>query len=306
MAFFDQQFVIATLQLTTPLVLAAIGAAFCERSGVVNIGLDGLMLMGAFAAAVFSEVTGSAWMGVLGAILAGTLLSTIFAVLCIRYEADQIVMGVAINLLSYGFTAIMLARIWQAGAGDSVPKIHDLSIPILKDLPVIGFLGRLNPLIILSLLIVPASYILMFKTPLGLRIRAVGEHPMAADTAGIDVHRIRYIGVLLSGALCGLGGAYLSIGYLSFFTKDMTAGRGFIALAANIFGKWHPIGIFGASLFFGFTEALQIRVQQRTTIAGASYFIQMIPYVLTIAVLAGAVKRAIPPSAVGKPYKKDK
>ena len=129
---------------------------------------------------------------------------------------------------------------------------------------------------------------------------------MAADTVGIDVYKTRYIGILLSGLLCGLGGAYLSIGHLNLFTKDMTSGRGFIALAANVFGKWHPVGAFGASLFFGFTEALQIRVQLQTSIVGASYFIQMIPYILTIAVLAGAVRRAIPPSAIGKPYKKDK
>lgn len=307
MTFIDQQLIIATLQLTTPIALAAIGAAFCERSGVVNIAMEGLLLIGAFTAAAASGYTGSPWLGVLMAMVAGLLLSAIFAVLCIRYEADQIVTGVAINLFALGFTTTMLRVIWKrTGAGDPVPNIEDLSIPILKDLPVIGFLGRLNPLIILSLIIVPISYFLMFRTPLGLQIRAVGEHPMAADTAGINVHRIRYIGVLISGLLCGLGGAYLSIGHLNLFTKNMTTGRGFIALAANIFGKWNPLYVFGASLFFGFTDALQIRVQQYTTIAGASYFIQMIPYLLTIAVLAGAVRRAIPPAAIGEPYKKEK
>jgi len=307
MAIFDQQFIIAMLQLTTPIALAAIGAAFCERSGVVNIAMEGLLLIGAFTAAATSGITGSPWIGVLMAIFAGMLLSALFAVFCIRYEANQIVVGVAINLLALGFTTTMMQVIWgRAGAGAPVPNIEDLNIPILKDLPVIGFLGRLNPLIIICLLIVPVAYFLMFRTPLGLQIRAVGEHPMAADTAGIDVHRIRYIGVLISGLLCGLGGAYLSIGHLNLFTKNMTTGRGFIALAANIFGKWHPVWVFGASLFFGFTDALQIRVQQYTTIAGASYFIQMIPYLLTIAVLAGAVRRAIPPAAIGQPYKKEK
>ncbi len=306
MAFFDQQLIIATLQVTTPIALAAIGASFCERSGVVNIAMEGLLLMGAFAAAATSAYIGNPWVGVLVAILAGMLLSAIFAVICIRYESNQIVVGVAINLFSLGFTTTMLRVIWkQTGAGDPVPKIKDLNIPLLKDLPVIGFFGRLNPLIIISLVVVPLAYILMFQTPLGLQIRAAGEHPRALDTAGVDVYRIRYIGVLLSGALCGLGGAYLSIGHLNRFTKNMTTGKGFIALAANIFGKWNPVGVFGASLFFGFTEALQIRIQQFTEIAGASYFIQMIPYVLTIAVLAGAVRRAIPPAAIGQPYKKN-
>lgn len=305
MGFFDQQLIIATLQLTMPIALAAIGASFCERSGIVNIAMEGLLLMGAFAAAATSGYVGHPWVGVFAAILAGMLLSAIFAVLTIRYEANQIVVGVAINLFALGFTTTMLRVIWKvSGAGDPVPKVEDLSIPILKDLPVIGFLGRLNPLIYLSLLVVPAAYVLMFQTPLGLRIRAAGEHPSALDTAGVDVYKIRYIGVILSGALCGLGGAYLSIGHLNLFTKNMTTGRGFIALAANIFGKWHPVGVFGASLLFGFTEALQIRVQQRTAIVGASYFIQMIPYVLTIAVLAGVVKRAIPPAAIGQSYKK--
>lgn len=306
MAFFDQQLIIATLQVTTPIALAAIGASFCERSGVVNIAMEGLLLMGAFAAAATSAYIGNPWVGVLVAILAGMLLSAIFAVICIRYESNQIVVGVAINLFSLGFTTTMLRVIWkQTGAGDPVPKIKDLNIPLLKDLPVIGFFGRLNPLIIISLVVVPLAYILMFQTPLGLQIRAAGEHPRALDTAGVDVYRIRYIGVILSGALCGLGGAYLSIGHLNRFTKNMTTGKGFIALAANIFGKWNPVGVFGASLFFGFTEALQIRIQQFTEIAGASYFIQMIPYVLTIAVLAGAVRRAIPPAAIGQPYKKN-
>jgi len=305
-AFFDQQLIIAALQVTTPIALAAIGASFCERSGVVNIAMEGLLLMGAFAAAATSAYIGNPWVGVLVAILAGMLLSAIFAVLCIRYETNQIVVGVAINLFSLGFTTTMLRVIWkQTGAGDPVPKIKDLSIPLLQDLPVIGFFGRLNPLIIISLVVVPLAYILMFQTPLGLQIRAAGEHPRALDTAGVDVYRIRYIGVIISGALCGLGGAYLSIGHLNRFTKNMTTGKGFIALAANIFGKWNPVGVFGASLFFGFTTIIGLRIQQYTEIAGASYFIQMIPYVLTIAVLAGVVRRAIPPAAIGQPYKKD-
>ncbi|MFQ6124660.1 MAG: ABC transporter permease [Candidatus Heimdallarchaeota archaeon] len=305
MAFIDQQLIIATLQLTTPIALAAIGASFCERTGVVNIAMEGLLLFGAFAAAATSWYIGP-WIGVLVAILAGMLLSAIFAILCIHYEANQIVVGVAINLFALGFTTTMLRVIWKrTGAGDPVPKIKDLSIPTLKELPVIGFLGRLNPLIYITLLVVPAAYFLMFKTPLGLRIRAAGEHPRALDTAGVNVYKIRYIGVLISGALCGLGGAYLSIGHLNLFTKNMTTGRGFIALAANIFGKWNPLYVFLASLFFGFTDALQIRVQQMTEIAGASYFIQMIPFILTIAVLAGAVRRAIPPAAIGQPYQKD-
>ena len=306
MAFIDQQIIIATLQLTTPIALAAIGASFCERTGVVNIAMEGLLLFSAFVAAATSGYVGNPWLGVLVAILAGMLLSAIFAIFCIRYEANQIVVGVAINLFALGFTTTMLRVIWKrTGASDSVPSVKDLSIPILKDLPVIGFLGRLNPLIYITLVVVPAAYFLMFKTPLGLRIRAAGEHPRALDTAGVNVYKIRYIGVLISGALCGLGGAYLSIGHMSLFVKNMTTGRGFIALAANIFGKWNPLFVFLASLFFGFTDALQIRVQQMTEIAGASYFIQMIPFILTIAVLAGAVRRAIPPAAIGQPYKKD-
>ena len=293
----------ATLRISPPIALASIGGAYSERTGIINIGLEGMILMGAFAGAAGSHFLGNPWLGVLCAILAGGALGLLHAVLCIRFKANQVVSGVGVNILSLGLTTLLLQVIWgNRGASDPVPGIKPVELPLIKDIPVAGdIIGNQNPLVYIMLVIVFLAWLVMFRTPFGLRLRAVGEHPEAADTVGIHVHKIQYICVTLSGMLSGLGGAYLSLGWLNLFSQNMSAGRGFIALAANIFGKWNPAGAFGASLLFSFTDALQIKLQG---VGIPIQFIQMIPYILTILVLAGAVKRAVPPAAIGKHYEK--
>lgn len=294
----------ATIRNATPLVFAALGGMFSERSGVVNIGLEGLMLISAFAGVVGAFLSGSAWIGLLFAVGAGLLFALIHAVMCVTFEADQIISGTAINLLALGGTAFLMVIVFgQGGTSPDVEKFDPIAIPLLSQIPVVGrALFNQSLLVYLMYAMVPITFFVLFKTPFGLRLRATGEVPEAVDTAGVSVARMRYYGVALSGMLAALGGVYLSMSLLSSFTEGMTAGRGFIALAAMIFGRWHPVGAFGAALLFGLGGALTIRVPPE---AIPNEFIQMIPYVLTIVVLAGFGGRAIAPAAVGKPYRKE-
>jgi len=294
----------AALRMATPIAFASLGGIFSERVGIVNIGLEGMMLTGAFTGVMVSYFSGNPWLGVLAAVLVGALLGFIHALLTIKFIGDQIVSGTGINIFAMGFTAYMCQILWGSrGASESVQGLKAISIPLLKDIPIIGnILGSHTPLVYLMLILTVLSYIVLFKTPIGLRIRAVGEHPSAADTAGINVFKIKYLCVTVSGMLAGLGGAFLSLGHLNLFAWGMTGGRGFIALAAMIFGRWMPFGAFGASLLFGFADALQMRLQALGLLP--PQIILTIPYVLTIAVLAGVVRRAIPPSNY-KPYVKE-
>ena len=294
----------ATIRNATPLVFAALGGMFSERSGVVNIGLEGLMLISAFAGVVGAFVSGSAWIGLLFAVGAGLLFGLVHAVMCVTFEADQIISGTAINLLALGGTGFLMVIVFnQGGTSPDVEKFSPVAIPLLSEIPVIGqAIFDQSLLVYLMYLLVPVAYFVLFRTPFGLRLRATGEVPEAVDTAGVSVTRMRYFGVALSGMLAALGGVYLSMGILSSFSENMTGGRGFIALAALIFGRWHPVGAAGAALLFGFAQALTIRVPPE---AIPNEFIQMIPYVLTIVVLAGFGGRAIAPAAVGKPYRKE-
>jgi simple sugar transport system permease protein len=303
----------STVRAATPLILAALGGIFSERSGIVNIALEGIMLVGAFFAMLISyygQEAGlgpvlSATLGVVAAVVFGLLIAMIHAVVSIRYRADQIVSGVAINILALGLTGFLLQLIFNtSGNSPSVPSLGAAPIPVLSQIPIVGpILFNQPPLVYVALIAVPISAFVLFRTPLGLRIRAVGEHPKAADTVGVDVFRLRYLGVALSGVLAGLGGAYLSIGQLNIFTENMTNGRGYIALAAVIFGKWNPWGALGACLLFGFFDAVQISLQN----AGVnipSDFLLMLPYIVTLLALAGFVGRSNPPAAVGVPYVK--
>lgn len=282
--------ILATLRQAAPIMITALGGMFSEVTGVVNIGLEGMMLMGAFTAAVGSYYTGSPIVGILAGMIAGGVMALIHGVLSIKYKGNQTVSGVAINLFASGFTIFMLRVLFnQSGnspAVEKAPQIMGMS------------------LIVFIIYAISAWTIwFLYKTKTGLRMRAVGEHPLAADTVGIDVYKIRYFGVIMSGVLAGLGGAYLSIGALNQFTKEMSAGRGFIALAALVFGKWKPKGVIAASLLFGFADALQVIIQQYVK-SIPPQFIQMIPYILTILALAGVVGKAVAPKASGVPYDK--
>ena len=303
----------ATIRAATPLALAALGGIFSERSGIVNIALEGIMLIGAFFAMMISYYgaqyglppLASALAGMVGAIVFGFLISMIHAVVSIRFRADQVVSGVAINILALGLTGFLLQLIFNtSGNSPSVPNLAAWPIPVLASIPILGdiFFNQ-PPIVYLALLAVPISSFVLFKTPLGLRLRSVGEHPKAADTVGVNVFSLRYLGVGLSGVLAGLAGAYLSIGQLNIFTEGMTNGRGFIALAAVIFGKWNPWGAFGACLLFGFADAVQISLQN-AGVPIPSEFLLMLPYVLTLIALAGFIGRSRPPAAAGVPYEK--
>jgi ABC-type uncharacterized transport system permease subunit len=293
--------VASTLRFATPLAFAAMGGIFSERSGVVNIGLEGMMLMGAFFAVWGSIWSGSWLVGLLMAMLSGGLLALIHAVFSIHLRADQIVSGFAVNLLALGLTGYLYSSIYP----DGTTKGQITRVPSLEGL--FGFLdwvpgADLSLLVWLMFVTVVLAYVVLFKTPIGLRIRSVGEHPRAADTVGISVYRIRYAAVVTSGVLAALGGAFLSIGFTGRFTENMTGGRGYIALAAVIFGKWRPGWAFVATLLFGFGFALAIPLQREADIS--SNLISTLPYLLTLIAVAGIIGRSIPPAAVGRPYVK--
>jgi ABC-type uncharacterized transport system permease subunit len=295
----------AMLRYATPLTFAAIGGMFSERSGVVNIGLEGMMLQGAFFGIIAADKLDSWQLGLAAAMLAGGLTGLIHAFFSIHLRADQIVSGTAINFLALGVTGYFFIDVYGdlGTPGEGIPRIPDVTLPLIKDIPFIGdVIGQMNLMIWSSLALLIVSYIVMFRTPIGLRIRAVGEHPRAADTVGISVYRVRYACVIVSGMLAAAGGAYLSIGFLGSFNENMTAGRGFIALAALIFGNWRPFGAFGAALLFGFSSALAQRLPEYSP-SGAVLF-QALPYALTLIAVAGVIGRSIPPAAVGRPYVK--
>ncbi|MGI9107424.1 MAG: ABC transporter permease [Pyrinomonadaceae bacterium] len=287
--------IFSTIRTATPLLLAALGGLFSERAGVINIALEGLMLAGAFTAAAVTHYTGSPWLGLLAGIGSGMLVAGVHAVACIRFSADQVVSGTAINILMTGVPAMLSGALFlSSGSTPQIPK--DDLIPWTP--------------VVLALLLVGVTWYVLYCTPFGLRLRAVGENPEAADAAGVSVNQVRYTAVLLSGALAAIGGAYLSIGQSSLFTRNMTSGRGFIALAALIFGKWRPVQTMLACLLFGFTEALTIQMQGVFKLPSGEdipiQFIQIVPYVLTIIVLAGFIGTSRAPRALGLPYQKEK
>ncbi len=297
----------SALRYATPLTFAAIGGMFSERSGVVNIGLEGMMLMGAFFGIWGAGRTDSWILGILIAMVAGMALALVHAFFAIHLKADQIVTGTAVNFLALGITGYLFVDIYgENGAPTNIPEIPDVNIGGLQDMYFIGpIFGSLNLMIWLSFVVLVVSYIVMFRTPLGLRIRAVGEHPRAADTVGISVYAIRYAGVITSGALSALGGAYLSLGFVHTFDQNITGGRGFIALAALIFGNWRPLGAFAAALLFGFSSALADRLPDYFSSGSqVPLLFNALPYVLTLIAVAGVIGRSIPPAAIGRPYTK--
>ncbi|HEY6402853.1 MAG TPA: ABC transporter permease [Blastocatellia bacterium] len=304
---FNYTLIASTIRLSTPLILAALGGLYSERCGVINIALEGMMLAGAFTAAVATIFTQNPWVGVLAAVVAGLLVALFHAVATISYRADQVVSGAAINILFLGAPALLSGAFFEStGATPQLPRdqtLPDTPVFDAQTLPALASIFNQKPLVYLAFLLVAVTSYALYRTRFGLRLRAVGENPEAALAAGVGVNSMRYAGVLISGALAALGGAYLSIGQNSLFTRNMTAGRGYIALAALIFGKWSPTGALLACLFFGFAEAVAIRMQGTVDIP--NQFIQLIPYVLTMVVLAGWIGRATPPKALGIPYVKE-
>ncbi len=295
----------------TPLAFAAIGGMFSERSGVVNIGLEGMMLSGCFFGILGADKLNSWELGLVTAGISGGVLGLIHAFFAIHMRADQIVGGTAINFLALGVTGYFFIQIYGLNGtpGTGVPYIPDVKLDFLDHIPPHSYgdhsflyqaIGHLNLMIWLLFVVLIASYFLMFRTSIGLRLRSVGEHPRAADTVGIDVYKTRYGAVILSGVIASLGGAYLAIGYVHSFTENMTAGRGFIGLAALIFGNWRPGGAFAAALLFGFFGGLATRVQGY----GYEYnvLVQAVPYLITLVAVVGVIGRSIPPASVGRPY----
>ncbi|EDL63979.1 MULTISPECIES: ABC transporter permease [Bacillaceae] len=306
----------STLLWATPLIFTALGGAFSERSGVVNIGLEGLMVIGAFSAIVFNltfdDTFGDAtkWIALLVAMVMGGLLAVLHALASITFRADQVVSGVAINLLAIGAALFLVKRIYGKGQTDIIQEsFGKVDVPFLSDIPLIGDLFFTNTYWPPFLAIIVAVFVwfVMFKTPFGLRLRSVGEHPMAADTMGINVTRMRYIGVILSGALAGIGGGVYAQSISSDFSHATISGQGFMALAALIFGKWHPLGAMGAAIFFGFAQSLSIIGRSLPLLENIpSVYLLIAPYVLTIIALTGFIGRADAPKALGTPYIKGK
>src|SRR5437868_9871406 len=293
----------ATLAAAILLLLPALGGTISERSGVVNIAMEGMMLTGAFFAVVADLAWHNAWLATGVAVLAGALMATIHAVVSIRFRADQIVSGVAINIFAAGLTVFLVNRLYGISDVGSVPgsdTIPNLTVPLLSSIPFVGkIFFEQNLMVYIALILLVLTQLMLFRTRLGLRIRSVGEHPQAADTAGINVYALRYGAVVTSGILSGLAGAFLSIGIANTFVPNMTNGRGYIALAAMIFGKWTPIGAFVATLIFGFGQAIY---DANSSIHVSQYLLSMTPYILTLVVLTAVVRRSSPPAADGIPY----
>jgi len=295
----------STLLLATPIALGSFSGVLSERAGVVNIAIEGMMLSSAFMSTLVASVTGSLWVGLLGGMTIGVLMASLHAVLSIKYRVDQIISGVVINILATGLTSYLASRFLEKYQHLNNPgTFQPVAIPGLAQIPIIGpVLFENNVIVYLLFVMMFAIHFMLFYTRWGLRTRAVGEHPKAADTLGINVFKTRYINVLLSGAMAGIGGAFFTLGSVGRFDEVMTSGKGYIGLAAMIFGKWTPFGAFGASLIFGFADSLQTKLQV-LNVPIPSEFLLMAPYLATIIAVAGVIGRATPPAADGKAYEK--
>lgn len=299
-------FLASVIMLATPILLAGLGIVFSERAGIVNIGTEGMMLVGALAGVIGSYITGSVWLGALIAMVVTLLFSAIFALFTVTIKADQTVIGTGLNILASGLTITINRAMF--GASTSPPKIDSFSaapIPGLSGIPILGDVLFNQPApVYIALLLVPAAWFVMFRTNTGLKLRAVGENPRACDTVGINVARTRWMSVLYSGMMAGLAGSFVSMGQMSFFTEGMIAGGGFMALAAVVFGNYTPLGVMGASLVFGVSNALMYQLQALST--GIPYqFLLMLPYVITILALCGLIRRSNKPASSAIPYVKE-
>jgi ABC-type uncharacterized transport system permease subunit len=296
----------STVLRSVPIAFGALSGVLCERSGVINIGIEGMLLSGAFTGALVGSITDNLWIGLFGGAVVGALVAWILAVLSIRYLVDQIIAGTVINILALGLTSYLTDQLLQRNQALNDPgRFQNIDIPVLSRIPFLGpILFDNNIFVYLMFLIVAATYVGLFHTRWGLRVRAVGEHPRAADTVGIRVRFTRYRNVILGGMVAGIGGAYFTLGAVGRFEEGMTAGRGFIGLAAMIFGRWNPIGALGAATIFGFADSLQVKLKI-VQVGIPTEFLSMAPYLVTILIVAGAAHMVRPPAADGKPYLKE-
>lgn len=290
------------IQLSIPIVLGALCGTIAERSGVILLGVEGLMLFGSFFGVVGVYLTDNPWIGVLFSILVGAIMGLLYGIFVLRYRAQQSVVGVGFNLLGSGLTAVLLKMIWDAeGMSTTVKTVPTVTIPVLNKLPLIGRLfDHQTPYLYMMILIVIGTWIIMYKSKIGLRLRAMGENPHAVQTAGIQVNKYRYFALIISGMIAGLAGSYLSISQNNLFVTDMVAGRGFMGLAANIFGGWHPLGSLGASYIFSVAQAIRFKL---VDVGLPTHLISMLPYITTLLVLLGVgmkAKSAAAPEGLGK------
>lgn len=294
---FSIHMLLSTLRLAIPLTLASIGSVICERSGIINLGIEGMMLAGAFGAVLGTHAFGSPWLGMLTAIVIGGIFGLLHALLCIRYRTNQAVSGVGINIFASGITIVLCQVVWnKEGLSGEVAQIPTVTIPFLSEIPVIGELFKnQSPYLFFTIVIVVVSWYMMYRTKIGLRLRTIGDNSKAAATAGVNVTKYRYTAVIVCGMLCGLAGSFLSIVQSNLFVKEMVAGRGYIALAATIFGGWNPLGSFFASLLFAFSQALRIHIDLDIP----EQFLQMLPYLLTMIVLIIAGRKVKGPQESG-------
>ena len=311
----------STLRLSTPLLLACLAGLFSERAGIFDIGLEGKMLAAAFLSAAVAAVTGNVWLGLLAGVAASLALSAIHGLASITFRGNQLISGVAINFLAAGLT-VVIAQSWFAEGGrtpqlSGPARFNPITLPFadsMRDVPIIGpiyyqLISGHTALVYVALLLVPLSWWVLYSTRFGLRLRAVGENPAAVDTAGVSVVGLRFAAVAICGVLCGLAGAYLATALQAGFTKDMSAGRGYIALAALIFAKWRPWYCLSACLLFGFLQAMALRpdvIENVLSFRVNGQFLDVLPYILTVIILAGFVGKAIPPRAGGEPYVKER
>ncbi|MBD2251023.1 ABC transporter permease [Nostoc parmelioides] len=299
---FFSDYLVASLNLSVPLAFAALGGMYSERSGVLNIALEGMLITGAFTSAVATLYTGNPWFSVLCALITGGLVGLLHAFLCVTLYVNQLVSGLAINLVAAGLTSFLARLVFHGSSTQRLPGIEPILIPALANLPILGaLLFQQDIFVYLLITLVIVSNYILFHTSFGLTLRAVGEYPKAAATAGVSVSKVRYAAVVISGCLASLGGAYLTLVQIKFFTENMSAGKGFIAIAALIFGRWHPLGSTLACFLFGATEALQLRIQALG--ANIPYqFLAMLPYAIALFALVGLAGKSRPPQSNGVPY----
>jgi simple sugar transport system permease protein len=287
----------SAIRISLPITYGALGCMLCERAGIATIGIEGMMLAGAFGAAYGSYLTGSALFGVFFAVLCGVIIAAIHAVLTIYFKTGHIISGFGINLLASGVTVVLMEAIWgNRGKSPAVVSVRNIQVPSLQNVPILGkIFGNISPFFILMIVVIVAAHYVLFHTVAGLRLRAIGENPRAVDSLGIKVYRTQFLWVLAGGVLAALGGAYLSIGDIGLFSRNMVSGRGYIAIAVNIFGAWTPLGIFGASMLFSLAQSIQYRLQ---AINIPVQLVQILPYLLTTLALVFA-RKARGPASVG-------